>query len=58
MLSAQSISSISFVSSWARSLVDLPHSFPTLESLIHGVLCPKDVTIGGSIAYELQLFYQ
>ena len=55
MLPAQSISSISFVSSWARSLVDLPHSFPALESLINGVLCPKDVTVGGSIAHELQL---
>ena len=55
MLSAQSIGSIFFVSSWARSLVDLPHSFPALESLINGVLRSKDVTVDGSIAHELQI---
>ena len=49
------LGSISFVASWARSLVDLPHSFPSLESLINGVLCPKNVTVGGSITHELQL---
>ena len=55
MLSAQSTSSIAFVSSWAGSLATLPQCFNDLQSLTVNVMNSTKDAAAGSIGHELQL---